>query len=201
MWIAIENINAYSGVIDGKLAIFPHIRDLIKGPRFQMPLLLKAVFMRHASVTLYNGLHHTFYWSGEMRRIGKQFRAQFYVNDGVIKTDNVVVLRNIRGTIDLETREHYDTVIPTICVEGQAEAPQLGAYPLCFITGRWFDDRGRFQIQSIDQSLRINPLIISEKNSRFYLDASIAAPAAYLTQFICSFDPKIQGYRVDAGTW
>lgn len=193
--ISIDNLNAYSGISDEKLAIFPHICDLIRGPKSApLPLLLKAVAMRTAGVTIYNGLYTRFYWHGESRRIGSQFCSQFYIYDGSIMTEQKTILtKNISGSVSIQTVEKQGAIIPTIRLDGRGELPQLGDYPLCFITGRWFDQQGRFQIQSIDNSLLVQPLIVAQRENRFHIDATITAPLSYISKIGLDFDPKIKG--------
>lgn len=193
--IVIDTVHAYSGITDGKLAILPHVRDLVRGPKSSpVPLILKTVHMQHASVTIDNGfLKNNFYWNGESRRIGRKFCSQFYVYDGSVANDHIVLVKNITGSISLETIERHDTIVPTAYIDGRGELPQLKDYPVCFITGRWFDQQGRFQIQSIDNSLTIAPLIVAERNNRFHVDATISAPMSYVTRVGIAYDPNIQG--------
>ena len=193
MWVVMEGLRSYSGTADGKLAILPHIRDLMKGPQLPIPLFLKSVQMHNAFGVIDNGLHNEFFWNGESKRIDHQFRSQFYVHDGSISGEQTRFVKNISGTIGLDATEKEDEVLIAIRIDGRGEMPQLGEYPTIFLTGRWFNDRGRFQINSIDRALRVYPLIVTEKKDSFYIDATIWAPLPYLNKLISDFDPKVNG--------
>ena len=180
MWIVINGLKAQTNVHDGSIAILPHVRDLIKGPDLPIPLFLKSVYMRDACLTIEDMLTGTFHWNGESRRIADTFRSHFYVNSGTVGRNDIVYASGITGTIMLDASEHDKKVDCTIRVDGRGELPHLAEHSTCFITGVWHNDRGRFQLQSLDRTLRVNPLIIAEREGCMHFDATASVPFSYI---------------------
>lgn len=182
MWVCIEGLHAQSGMDADKPAIMPHLQDLLKGPDLSIPLVLKEVEIKDARFVLDTGFKQEVQWRGNSRKIGNSFRSQFYLLNGEINdAQSHTVAKNISGTIAIDARQKDQAQDVAIRLDGRLELPDLGAYPTCFVTGHWRNGNGRFQLQSIDQSLRVFPLKLFEREDGFHIDASATIPLSYLT--------------------
>lgn len=193
MWVRLDNVDAYTATCDGQLAIYPHVKDLLKGPNLPIAFFLKSIDIRYGILTINNGLRNTFYWNSESKQVGTQFRSQFFIYDGSVESIDTPYIKNISGKVTLSVTEKANQFAIVIRVNGKGDMPQLGEYPTCFLSGRWFNDRGRFQLYSADDTFWINPLILSEHADGFYGDATINAPIAYLNKLITSFNARLNG--------
>jgi hypothetical protein len=105
----------------------------------------------------------------------------------------MVFVKNIVGTVILDASEQDNVILTSIQVDGRGYVPQLAEYPICFCTGKWRNDRGRFHVHNADYSLHVNPLIIAQRDNRFHFDASLEAPMSYLSKLLVSFNAHVQG--------
>ena len=104
------------------------------------------------------------------------------------------IAQSLRGTLSIEMKTDPQNSETVLAFNGQIDLPQLGEYPTCFITGTWHNDRGRFNVQSVDRALRINPLILKQKGGSLHFNTSASFPIAYCINLLTnSGTSPIQG--------
>jgi hypothetical protein len=196
MWVELHDMHATSDMYEGNPAIIPHLQDLIRGPELGYPLTLKSVQIHQGNCKLAHEFANEFEWHGNFKKIDDHIRCQVYITDGSIaKKDqpNDYLVKNLTGSlsVDLPIKGPQEALV--VNVEGRTDLPQLGSYATCFVTGGWRDGQAKFQVQSIDQQLRIYPLTIYQKDGNYVFQATAAIPLSYMSHLISANYPTITG--------
>ena len=195
LWVHMKDLEADSKVRAGVPTIFPHIRDLLKGPDLPVPLALSEAKVRSAVLSISdNDIKTVCHWDCDGRKEGHSFHSHFRLRSGEICYKENTYLSDLNGVMNVTTQKKEKEMDYAMQLDVRCSMVQLGTYPTCFITGNWHHNRGRFQVQSIDRSLRINPLIISEKNDDVYVEATASLPLHFMYKlFFNTTESPVQG--------
>ncbi len=189
MWTHMKDLQAYSKMKDGNPAIAPHIQELIKGPDLPIPLVLSEAKMRQATLMVGDDdIESVYLWHCDAVRDGALFRLHFRFLDGHIDYKKTHYLSDLKGEMHITTQEKNKEIDYALQVDINASAASLGEYPTCFLSGSWHRNRGRFQVQSLDRSLRINPLIIGKKDDDLYVEATASFALDFLYKLFFKTD-------------
>ncbi len=181
VWAHAKKVRAHSKLKNGTPAITPHIQELIKGPDLPIPLFITQAKFRDAQCLMDDdSITATTRWHCDAQKDGALFRLTFCVLDGDLSTHSVSYLSHLKGTIKVTTKEKNKEIEFSAQLDLNGSLPQLGEYPTCFFSGNWHKNRGRFQLQSIDQTLRIHPLIIGDKGDDLHVEATASVPIELL---------------------
>lgn len=180
MWVSAKNLTATTDMHKGIPSITPHIKALMSVPDLPIKILLKSTKIKNVSLSIIGeGTQAQLCWDSTSQRTPNKLRSHFYLKHGIFTHQQQTVARSLRGTISTEIKTEPTNNDSTIAINGQIDLPQLGDYPTCFITGTWHNDRGRFNVQSIDKALRINPLILTKRDTDLQFNTSASFPIAY----------------------
>ncbi len=195
MWIVAENLTASTDVHEGMPSIAPHVKALMSVPDLPIKIFLKSTQIRNAFLTLTNGeTHGTFSWNSETIRTPQQVRSHFFIKDGSFSHNQAEYIRALGGTVVITIREKNKVKETSMNVDCRVNLPHLGEYATCFIAGAWQNNRARFNVHSIDKTLRINPLIITEKDNKLHFTTSASFPIAYFYNVLTnSTSSPVQG--------
>lgn len=189
IWAQAKDVNVYSQLNNGNPAIAPHIKELIKGPDLPIPLFITQAKFRNTQCVFFDGVRTiTNQWHCDAHKQGDCFQLTFRVLDGSIAADTANYLSDIKGSANVVTKEKNKEIEFSAQLDLQGALPQLGAYPTCYFSGHWNKNRGRFQLESIDQTLRINPLVIAERDNDTYVEATASIPIDVLYKLAMNSD-------------
>ncbi|HLE76352.1 MAG TPA: translocation/assembly module TamB domain-containing protein [Candidatus Babeliales bacterium] len=210
LWAHAKELHAHSKMKEGLPAILSHIQELIKGPDLPIPLCITQAKIRDASCMICDTeIETASRWHCDAIKDGMLFRLKFRVIDGTLFYHSNQYLSDLKGSVAVTTTEKNNAIEYAAQIDMNGSLLQLGAYPTCFISGSWHQNRGRFQLQSIDRSLRINPLVIGEKQDDLYVEAtaSLQIPLLYKLFFNTDVSPvngtcniQFKGSLDDAGS-
>ena len=185
MWVAVDELQAKSHIRNNVPAIMEHIQELMEGPDFFMPTFLKSLTLSKACLFIADGdLDACVRWNSESKKINDRFRTHFYVTDGHFTAAGRSCVTNLRGNCALDAMEGAAGSQYKLQIDTCGTAPQLQDGGTCFFSGVWSGDHGRFAVRNSEQSLVIDPIIITEKEKRLWLEATAHVPFSYLRHFV-----------------
>ena len=189
VWAHAKHVRVYSKLKDGNPAIAPHLQELIKGPDLPIPLFITQAKFRDAFCTMSDTtIQATNRWHCDAQKDGSLFRLTFCVFDGDVSTESMPYLSDLKGSVKVTTKETNKKIEFSAQLDLNGSLAQLGEYPTCFFSGNWHNNRGRFQLESIDQSLRINPLIIGDKGDDLHVEATASVPIEFLYKLVSNVE-------------
>ncbi|TET36298.1 hypothetical protein E3J61_00860 [Candidatus Dependentiae bacterium] len=195
MWVSAKNLTVTTDMYDGTPSITPHIKALMSVPDLPIKIILKSTQIKNVSLSIIGeDTQARLCWDSNSQRTPSALTSRFYLKQGTITHQQQTIAHSLRGTLSTEVKTDPKNSESVIAINGQIDLPQLGEYPTCFITGTWHNDRGRFNVQSIDKALRINPLILTQKDSTLQFNTSASFPVAYFINLLTkSSTSPIQG--------
>lgn len=180
-WIQMKDLQAFSKMNGTIPAILPHLQDLMKGPVLPIPLVLSESKIRTAILKIADTDSETVCkWHCDAYREGSAFCLKIRLLDGEYLYKRSRYISDIRGIINITTQLKNKDTDYAMQLDVKGNVAHLGEYPTCFITGNWYHNSGRFQVQSYDKSLRINPLVIGEKDDEVYIEAQAYLPLSFM---------------------
>ncbi len=180
MWVSATNLTAATDMYNGMPSITPHIKALMSVPDLPIKILLKSTQIKNISLAIDGAETNALLcWDSSSQRTPSTLISHFYFKQGKITHQQKTVAHSLRGTLSTEIKTDPQNSESVLAINGQIDLPQLGEYPTCFITGTWHNNRGRFNVQSIDKALRINPLILTQKDTALHFNTSASFPIAY----------------------
>lgn len=169
MHILIEDLKAESLLIDGSLAVTPHIVKLLEDVSLPVPLNLKSLYLRHAALKIHNpsqGLTSFLSWHSESKLLDNMFKSNIQINDGSLSFYDRCFLNHISGSLRVNVPRDPGAGVLSINVDGTTVLPQLPHdQKLCFVTGAMHDNYGSMHIQSSDGMLTMKPIITCENGT------------------------------------
>ncbi len=191
-WVDINGVHIKSAVNDDGIAIMPHIHELMTP--VDLPMLLTSIHVSHGVFDLDGqGFTSHIKWNGSSRKIGEKFCSHFCIIDGSVHSKERKLLDALHGTIDIDSQDLNNTISYSMRIDTQADLNKLSDHPTCFFTGKWEKTHGRFSIQSIDQSLMVSPIVITEKNNKRWLETTISFPISYALYLATNSSIPISG--------
>ena len=180
MWVSAKNLTATTDMCDEMPSITPHIKALMSVPDLPIKIILKSTQIKNISLSIMaDGARAQLCWDSNSKRTPNKLTSHFYLKQGIFTHQQQTVAHSLRGTLSTEVKTEPNNNESTFAINGQVDLPQLGDYPTCFITGTWHNNRGRFNVQSVDKALRIDPLILTQKDTTLHFNTSATFPLAY----------------------
>lgn len=177
LWAVVHDVAVTSKVINNQLAIQQHVENLLAPADSPIPIVLHDGYVHNGSLKLeHDEGYALFHWNTMSHRVGDHTRSHITITDGVITRDDIRMLENASGHIVLDAYNDNNLVMQINC---QGDLGKLSDYPTVTFKGSWNKDSGRFALESLDKSLIIDPIILSEKQGKSWFDLQGTLPAAY----------------------
>ena len=193
MWIQLDELKIVTSCANDSLAIAPHIQQLMVPPSWQIPLVLKALRLRKSELHITDSasnLNFKMHWSSESRKVGDQFKTRLYIADAHCALQDRIVFKQGNGNvlIDIEERQNNNDIV--FRIDTRMHVPHLANSSLCFFSGTWRNDYGRFSLANAHDTLRVDPIIITRRNNARWLNIQARLPLSCCWRFACN-DTKV----------
>ncbi len=190
-WMSLRSVDADSIIINNAPAIMPHVKKILAEPDLPIAIKLDTASIHDGRLTLRTDcVQSHIVWDLSARKAGSVLASRIKIHDGTLNYKATMCMRSLQGVIHFDSdRDHEIFRCDLRCM-----IPQLGAYPICFLKGSWQAGAGRFYIESIDKSIRINPLIIKSHNDAVHVVLQAVFPLSlfYMAYFDSTSSP-LQG--------
>jgi hypothetical protein len=197
MWAQIDQLSMQSALKDNELAIAPHLALLMVPPNFAIPLHLQSLVMKKAQFKAQDdetGLKFALRWNSESRLVGDQFKTRLYLADANAAVRERTFFSRGNGNILIDIQDGVADPAVVFRIDARMWLPHLTNEESCFISGSWRNNHGRFSMANAQDSLRIDPIIITTRNGlpRFGVHARV--PLSYYSRLMRN-DPMADDVR------
>ena len=169
MRVLVDGLEVKSSVNNGKLAIAPHLEKLMQKPDFPIPTVLKSVVLKKSKMYAYDKANKstaTAFWNSSSLKIGNVFKTSMYVTDGTMSLYGRACIVGMSGNMNISAIDKVQGPEVTVRVAGSFQSPHLGMHDICYITGTWERNHGRFSLSSAQNALVFDPIIVTPRDTK-----------------------------------
>ncbi len=169
MRVSVDGLEVKSSVNNGALAIAPHLEKLMQKPDFPIPTVLKSVVLKKSKMYAYDEANKsaaTASWNSSSLKIGNVFKTSMYITDGTVSLYDRACIVGMSGNMHISAIDKGHAPEVTVRVSGSFQSPHLGMHDICYITGTWERNHGRFSLSSAQNELVFDPIIITPRDTK-----------------------------------
>ncbi|TET06373.1 hypothetical protein E3J79_02235 [Candidatus Dependentiae bacterium] len=186
--LILEGLEARSDIHNSQPAILEHIRDIIEGFSQDLPVFLKSLKFRKATLSMNDedtGNAVILSWSGESKVIGSSFKSHLHFCDGSLETANRTLFNQLGGTLECYIPQDIPEEPLVVRVNCSLVIPHLStSNKNCFLTGYFVKDHGLFRLQSVDGSFICGPLRLTQSAGNLIGEMHARLPLSYLANLL-----------------
>lgn len=179
--LTLDQPSITSQMKDNQCAIEPHIKAILEKPNLPIPVFLKSITLNCAQLSIHDTEHDTHVtcsWTSFSKQIADCLRTSLYIKDGSAFYKGMSIFEHMQGVASTEVYEHPHGIQTIVTIDNQFDIPRLQSQTLCFLSGSWNTDHGRFSLHNADHSISFEPLIITKQatgETSFTLNGRIPA--------------------------
>jgi hypothetical protein len=197
MWAQLDQLNMESLIKDGELTIAPHLALLMVPPNFSIPLHMQSLVMNKAQFKARDtqtGLQCSVRWSSESRLVGDQFKTRLYLADSNASVQDRILFSRGNGNILIDIEDNNPDPAVVFRIDARLWLPHLTNEESCFFSGTWRNNHGRFSMANAEDTLRIDPIIITKRNGVPCFSVQARVPLPFCSRFMRN-DPMADDVR------
>jgi len=184
--VTMDGLEMSSTIVNGLLAITPHLAKMIQVASLPIPTFLKSLILKKAAFCVTDKekkLDGIIQWHSSSVKIGDAFKSAIYIIDGQLTVSDKTVITSPTGNLKIDFDTTKNTKI-SVHIDSSFELPYLGEYDTCYLTGVWDHNNGRFALRSAHDLCAIDPIIITKRNENTYLRLTARLPLSCLWRFL-----------------
>lgn len=184
--VTMDGLKMSSAMVDGLLAITPHLAKVIQVPSLPIPTFLKSLILKRATLYVTNKaktLDGTIQWHSSSVKIGNVLKSTMYIIGGQLAIYNKTMITAPTGNLKIDFDPTKNTKA-SVHIDSSFELPYLGEYDTCYLTGVWDHNNGRFALRSAHDLCAIDPIIITKRNEDTHLRLMMRLPLSCLWRFL-----------------
>lgn len=170
--IKIKSIIVNSQYQNQKIAISDHLYQLLLAPG-PIPIELAGIDIKNGKFNLFTpqtNLKTQVWWSSKSKNIFNILKSNIYVKNALINDVKNIYLENLSGQIQLNLPFDSIEKLNGNC-ELNFKLPILDGDDKYFISGKWLQSAGSCKLNSINDSITLNPITLISKNKTWLIDA------------------------------
>ncbi len=191
MWISMEQLSVRVEK-NGKESFINHAQNLLAIPEASIPIILKSASVHKGSLFFDDQMQTQLSFNSEARRLARSFRIKFYLSRGSTHFETKEIASKYGGTIIVDTPIDGSLGMK-LRLDCRADLIGLSENPTCFITGFWDCTQGTFFVKSLDQSLVIDPITLTQADGATSFEATGSFPLSYATYHIAPAYAALSG--------
>jgi len=179
--VIIDDLAMMSAIANNSLAIAPHLEKIIQTASLPIPLFLKSLLLKRATLQVKDksGITSIIQWHSSSVKIDSVFKSIVHLINGKIIVNHKTIAEDFTGNLKIDINEAKDAKI-VIHVDSSFELTHLGEHTTCYLTGVWDHNNGRFALRSAHDLCAIDPVIITKREKNTYLRLTARLPLSYI---------------------
>jgi len=179
LWIEIHDLDAHSTMHGTEIAILPHLQTLLSEVELDIPVDISSFVIKHATLHVEDEeadrqLELAMHAEVHALRGQKKIHFSFLSGTGIQK--NIEYFNTLGGTLSCTIRDEALTSISTDC---HCIVPQIDAQSPVFMTGSWDNIEGRWRIYNAENSLSIDPIVLTDREDGLWAFGRATIPVSY----------------------
>lgn len=180
MAIEFDNLDMQSVLQDKVPAISHHLRKLIENQRLPFCCFIKSFSLQKATCTIYDRernaeLKVSIHSSSS--KINELFKSKINIIDGYLKINNDPMITDLFGTCVLDLNNTVKGAQCITRIDSRFCMPKSEPNNF-YLSGQWNGDHGRFALRNADDSCTIDPIIITQRQQKSWLQLNARVPIA-----------------------
>ncbi len=178
LWVDAQGVGMDSDLHNNVPVILPHVQKLLKGPDLPLPFLLRSIrFDGNFTLKDQTGLARM-ECQGVTKAAAHGYKTSITVKDCNGIYNNICLFEKSVGNLQVTTHEGPNP-LQELKVDMQCDIPQM-PYKRALFSGVWYPRGGRFSLNTIDQLLRVSPLIITQRDNSYWVQLNAHVPLSYI---------------------
>lgn len=181
---------------DFQLSVWPSIAALFEGSSDQVPTILKSLSVKRGEILIKNNLlGHVgkLTLSSTTKNIYGNYKTKLSFFDGLLKAYSKNIFERLFGSVSFDISKKTGKLNFSLDGKCLANLQFLGGSKTCFISGKWAEDKGDFELNSQDKSLIVSPIKFYFNNNNFMLDLGLYGGFSDLYDILLSKKTDFKG--------
>lgn len=188
MQVVMDGFDVTTQVKGRKLAIEEHITSLINKAKSRFSPPVKSIDIKNSQCTIndpFTDSTFTFGYHSSSRKSTDCYKTTVSIFTGGLLHQQMNYLASLGANIDIAAQKKEDTYDVSLRVAGTFQLPQFDATDVCYLSGSFVANNGRFSLHSASNKLVIDPIIITQSHARIYARFPLLFIAQCLKKFDC----------------
>jgi hypothetical protein len=163
--VVMDGFECNSTIENFRPTIEPHVIAMMQQSFLPFVTEVKSIVFKNAHFNLHDNHYKTdasFSFNSSSLRVGNYIKTAMSVMDGVVKHEDKTYIENAIMDVSMTTEWVDNAFDIRAQVAGTFVLPHMAHQGVCYVTGGWTSNRGRFSVRNAYNSLMIDPIIITE---------------------------------------
>lgn len=189
--IEIDDLQIYSKIENGDLAIQSHIEQLLKSSNLSLPTSITNITLNKSNIELCdvnNEISLNLSWNSKSKKLIEQFKSNIYLQDGKLSIKEFDFVNQLLGSLQIDSVNINNET--KLSLSTKINFDLLGIK--CFLSGKLNENIGTFKGGTIHGNALISPINLSFDKDKLQLEVHGQLPIEFFNQ-VNSKIPKLNG--------
>lgn len=153
------------------LAFLPNIMSLISGQSSDVPAILKSLSIKKGNIKIFDfkeGNSSDLDFSGITKNVYGNYKTKIYFIDGSLNLNSNSIFNKLSGYVGFDIWQNSQGTNFVLDCKNTLNLKFGEKYKTCFVSGKWNDGKGLFDIASQDKSFSITQAKLYSENKSFF---------------------------------